>query len=545
MSMLVSTDLQNVKAYFFCFCLLLGCLIFFSCSKQDNQSSLKEVNISKITPSFESYVQKTMKDWHVPGAAVGIIQGDKLIYTKGFGTKEIGKSQPIDDQTIFPIASVTKAFGATTLALLVDKGLLDWNDEVVKHDRTFMLYVPWVTRNFQIIDLFAQHSGLVSQALSDLFELGFEPSRILKILRNVKPVSSFRSTFTYQNTLQLELDPLCLELMSKSWDVVAQENILDPLEMSHTYFKLNDFYRHENRTACHILLDDNQVQMIPLVPFIDATGPSGCMMSCVQDLAKWIVMQLANGKYNGKQVISENNLKVTRTPQTVIDTSTFYALGWVVSQHNSYTVIWHSGTIEGAHSLLAFVPEANLGIIILSNLSETQMAEAAAFRFFDLAFNRPEKDYSVEYLETRKNNIASEEKDLQAPKDPSPALPLENYLGKYSSDVYGACEIAINNEKLSLILQQPDKPTATLKHWHRDIFLIEWEGFLHTIDFNRGSKLIFDEEPTGKIGGFRYYPGSFDQTIYYFDRLVEQNPSSTPSDTKQKEPQDSKSASQN
>src|SRR5947209_16699978 len=113
-------------------------------------------------------------------------------------------------------------------------------------------------------------------------------------------------------------------------------------------------------------------------------------------MAKWISMQLANGKFQGKQIISENNLKMTRTPQTVIDASTFYALGWIISQQTPYTIIWHNGDIEGAHSIMAFVPEANLGIVILSNLSQTKMPESAAFRFFDLAFNRPEKDYSAQ-----------------------------------------------------------------------------------------------------------------------------------------------------
>src|ERR1700730_3776307 len=178
---------RNLKVFFCYSLILLGWLIFFSCSKQENQSSnanppqKESIDIAKITPDFETYLKKTMKDWRVPGAAVGIIQGDQLVYAKGFGTKELGNSLPIDAQTVFPIASLSKAFGATTLAFFVDKGLIDWYDEVVKYDRSFMLYVPWVTRNFQIIDLFAQHSGLASQALTDLLELGFEPSYILKI----------------------------------------------------------------------------------------------------------------------------------------------------------------------------------------------------------------------------------------------------------------------------------------------------------------------------------------------------------------------------
>jgi CubicO group peptidase (beta-lactamase class C family) len=527
--------LRHVKIPLSPLLLLFSCLVLFSCSSKDEQSSIQEVEISEITPILESYIEKAMKEWKVPGAAVGIIQGDQLVYSKGFGTKETGKSQSIDAQTIFPIASLSKAFGAATLAVLVDKGLLDWYDEVVKYDRSFMLYVPWVTRNFQIIDLFAQHSGLASHVLTDLFELGFEPSHILKVLKNVRPVSSFRSTFTYQNVLQLELDPLCQVLLSKSWDVVAKENILDPLGMSHTYFKLNDFYRQENRIACHLLLDD-QVQTIPLVPFIEATGPSGGIISCVEDLSKWIIMQLANGKFHEKQIISEENLKVTHTHQTEIDNSTFYALGWIISQKKSYEMIWHNGDIQGAHSVLAFIPEANLGIVILSNLSQTLMPEAVALRFFDLAFDRPEKDYSEEYLETKKAKNAEQEKDLQPPQDLSPALPLEDYVGKYSNDIYGTFEIAIKDEKLSLTLQQPHQLSAILNHWHRDIFLVEWEGFLRSIDFNKGSKIIFDEEPTGQMGGFRYYPSDYEHSLYYFERLPKQEDSSANlSDAEQKE----------
>ncbi len=509
--------------------LIACCLAFFSCSKKDDSSSFKDIDISKITPTFETYLEKAMKDWNVPGVAVGIIHGNQLVYAKGFGTKEIGKSQSIDAQTIFPIGSLSKAFGAAALAILVDKGLVDWYDEVVKYDRSFMLYVPWVTRNFEIIDLFAQRSGLPSHVLTDLFELGFEPSHILKVLQNIRPISSFRSTFSYQNVLQLELDPLCQAVIDKTWDAVIKEHLLGPLDMNRTYFKLNDFYRHENRTACHLLLD-GQLQTIPLVPFIDATGPSGCMMSCIEDLSKWILMQLSNGKFKNKQVISENNLKITRTPQTTINASMFYALGWIVSHHKSYTMIWHNGDIQGSHSMLAFVPEANLGIVILSNLSQTDMPEAVAFRFFDLAFNLTETDYSAEYLEANKTKMATQEKNLRPPQHASPALSLENYVGKYTSDIYGSFEISLKDDKLSLVVQQSDKPSAILKHWHRDIFLVEWEGFLRKIDFNKDNKIIFDEEPTGKIGGFRYYPTDYEQSVYYFERMAEKSQSSTSSD---------------
>lgn len=522
--------LKHLRFDLFAALILLSCLLS-SCSKEE--TSQKNVDVSKVIPTFESYVQKAMKDWQTPGAAVGIIQGDRLVYTKGFGTKEIKTSQSPDAQTLFPIASLSKAFGATTLALLVDQGHLNWEDEIVKHDPSFMLYGPWVTRNFQIIDLFAQHSGLASYALTDLFELGFTSSQILKMLRYVKPVSSFRSHFSYQNTLQLELDPLCQAVADETWDAIVKKNILEPLGMQRTFFKLSDFYRHENRSSCHLLLHD-QIEVIPLIPFIEATGPSGGMISCVEDLAKWVSMQLANGKFQDKQIISEKNLKVTRTPQTIIDASNFYALGWVVSHESSYTAIWHNGDIQGGHHFLAFVPEANVGIVILSNLSETQMPEAAAFRFFDLIFNRPEKDYSAEFLEKIKKKKEEKKKELESPKNSSSALPLESYAGKFSNDIYGTFEIALKDDKLSLSLPQSEGSSAILSHWSRDIFLVEWEGFLRSIDFSEGSKIIFDQDPAGQMGSFRYYPGDTDQEFYYFERLPKKD---QPSDTKPEEKQ--------
>jgi CubicO group peptidase (beta-lactamase class C family) len=515
--------LKNLRPSLFA-ALIIWMGLLSSCSKEE--SSQKEVDVAKVIPTFESYVQKAMQDWQTPGAAVGIIQGNRLVYAKGFGAKEIKTSNPPDAQTLFPIASLSKAFGATVLALLVDQGHLNWEDEIVKHDPSFMLYEPWVTRNFQIIDLFAQHSGLASYALTDLFELGFTPSQILKLLHYVKPVSSFRSHFSYQNALQLELDPLCQAVADETWDAIVKKNILEPLGMQRTFFKLSDFYRHENRASCHLLSHDDQMQVIPLVPFIETTGPSGGMISCVEDLAKWISMQLANGKFQDKQIISESNLKVTRTPQTIIDASTFYALGWVVSHESSYTMIWHNGDIQGGHHFLAFVPEANVGIVILSNLSETQMPEAAALRFFDLIFNRPEKDYSAEYLKKTKKRKEEKKKELEPPQNSSSALPLENYVGKYSNDIYGTFEIATKDGKLALSLPQSEGSSAILSHWSRDIFLVEWQGFLRSIDFSEGSKIIFDQDPAGQMGSFRYYPGDASQDFYYFERLPNKDHSS-------------------
>ncbi|WP_068468904.1 serine hydrolase [Candidatus Protochlamydia phocaeensis] len=512
---------MSILSRYFAYCLgiIFYGVSFCTWAYSQDASQQPSVEISKIIPPLEEYVRQLMADWQIPGASIGIIQGDQLIYVKGFGTKEVDTSQPIDSETLFPLASTTKAFGAAVLAAFVDQGLLKWDEKVVNYDRSFMLYDPWVTRQFQIVDLFAQHSGLPASCLTNLIVMSYKASYVLDVLRYIKPETSFRSQFAYQNALQLELESLSKILTGKSWDIALKKTILDPLGMQRTFAKVADFNRSENHTSCHVR-SKGKVKAIPLVRYLDGAGPSGGMTSCVQDMAKWLSMQLANGKFREKQIISEKNLQMTRTPQTIIKAAQFYALGWVIDPQEPYTIIWHNGEIECAKAFVGFSPEANVGIVILCNLGENTMPEAAGFRFFDLAFKRSEKDYNTQYQKSARDKAQAKKKEEEPPSF-SNALPLESYAGKYHSDVFGMAVLTVKDDKLHLKIQtdqaiEHDDLEATLMHWNRDTFVAEWEGFLRSIDFDEGNKVIFSGGPQGKIKAFHYYLPN--QTSFIFER---------------------------
>jgi CubicO group peptidase (beta-lactamase class C family) len=464
-----------------------------------------DAKIKEILPEYEKYVPAAMEEFQVPGMAIGIVEGDKLVYAKGFGVKEVNGTDPIAPSTIFQIGSTTKAFGAALLATQVDEGKLKWDDKVIDYLPEFRMYDPWVTREFTITDMLSHRSGLPDH-FGDLLQiLKYNQSHMIRALRYAKPVTGFRSGYAYQNLEYIAAGNLTEKLTDKTWNESINEKIFAPLEMFNSSVDLKSFLRSEDKAFLHRKVNGT-VQAIPLdwkyMDWIYRSGPAGAINSNIYDMSRWVIMQMNNGTYKGNQIISENNIKYMQTPKTIVTPGSYYCLGWVYKESKPYPIINHNGGTIGHGSAVYFVPQAKVGIVILSNIFPSAVIpDILAMKFLDMYFSSQSPDYiamahKFENLTEQADSGGVKSTQLQS----SPPLPLDNYEGDYTNDIFGTLKIKAENGIL-VTTMGPEKTQIELKPWNRDTFSIFIPDFPE-----KGGFASFRVGPDGKatsldIGG--------------------------------------------
>jgi CubicO group peptidase (beta-lactamase class C family) len=281
----------------------LGAEPLFAAESATSGTSIEQ-RIQELTPKLEDYVATGMKAFHVPGVAIGILTGDKLIYSKGFGERSKG-GPPVDTKTIFQIGSTAKAFLATTIAIAVDRGKLHWDDRVVDLDPDFQLKDAWVTREFRVFDLMAQRSGLPPYVNDMLAYLGFDENALIRSLRYVEPVSSFRSTYAYTNITHIIAGRVVARSEGRAdWNVVLREELLDQLGMKHSSYTAEAIKADPNHAEGYRYAPDGSVEVAFQASVPYEFGGSGDINSDIDDMAHWVTLQLGNGSFEGRQVVS-------------------------------------------------------------------------------------------------------------------------------------------------------------------------------------------------------------------------------------------------
>lgn len=460
-----------------------------------------EKNLNKVLKDFEEYAIQAKKDWNVPGMALSIVKDDQMIYANAFGVKEVNTEHKVDTHTIFQIGSISKSFTSALTAMLVDDKKLNWNDKVIDHFPEFLMHDPWVTREFEVQDTMAQRSGLEAYSLDALSFIGYKRGDIIHALRYVHPITSFRSSYAYQNCLFLVAAELLHQKSGKTWEELLQERILSPLGMKDTTADSASFLKAPNHAWLHERQPDGspkpQAKPFRNIEWTYEYGPAGGINSNALDMAKYAILQMNNGKFEGKQLISEESVKRMHRPQILVNDAngltTFYGLGWATTtSYRPYPIVWHSGGTSGFAAFIAFIPEDKIGIVILTNEAGTNLTLALAFQFFDLYYGKQGTDWSKKLLEGKLlEEKALTEKINQKPVDFTPGLPLDRYAGKYHSPIYGEAEISVDGNDLVLILG-PAKEKIRLSHFNRDTFSIFWEG-MDELGINKASFTVDKE----------------------------------------------------
>lgn len=472
---------------------------------------------------LDIYVKKAMKDWQVPGLAIGIVKDDSLIFAKGYGVRELGKEAKVDERTIFAVASNTKAFTVALLGMLVDEGKLNWDDRVTDYLKDFQMYDPYVTREIRIRDLLTHRSGLPTFGGDHLW-IGNTLSRdeIINRIRYLKPTAPFRSKFQYQNLMFLVAGKIISKITGKSWDETIKERIFKPLGMMESITKMRDLKDKKNVATPHEVV---RGKVVPIeYDNVDNVAPAGAIKSNVVEMAQWMRLNLNGGIYKGKQILSHKVMKEMHTMQMPIPISADrekmlgthflgYGLGWGISDYKGYKLISHGGGLSGMISLQTLIPEENLGVIVLTNFAPNSLTRALTYRIIDTFLDEPERDWNAEYLARRKKEKEKKkkaEKKLQAErvKATSPSLKLKDYTGKYFDELSGTAEVRLENGKL--VFDYNPRHIADLQHWHYDTFRVIWRHPIY--DMSDKAFLTFYLNERGKVAKLKV---KFYDPIYF------------------------------
>ena len=443
-----------------------------------------EEEIPKILEDFDQYATQAMKDSEIPGMAISILYKGEVIYQKAFGVKTVGQNDPVTTDTTFQIGSASKAFTTALMALMVDEGKFKWTDRVVDYLPDFQLYDPWVTKEFQVRDLVAQHSGMAGYAVGTPGFFDFSRTAIRYLERYVKPVTSFRTEFAYQNCLFLDAAALLEKVSGKTWEQLVQERILQPLEMTNSTPTMEGLLQSTNRTLGHRRLNDwhwGPVQAVssdwPYYNWVYIMGPAGSISCSIKDLSKWAQFQLNNGTWNGKQIISKENLSYTHEPQTIITAPVpgqqmFYSMGWIYQTYQPSPIVWHNGGTLSGTSMVSFIPEKDLAFVSVSNMRYPSIGDALHYAFYDRFFkNENPQDWAKIMLDNVKAS-AAEEKIPEKPANPKPSPLYANLEGYYQNSIFGKVNVELDETSNTLqILFGPSNKKIVLTPWDGNVFL--------------------------------------------------------------------------
>lgn len=439
----------------------------------------REQVVAKL-PALAALAQRAVAAGEVPGVAIAVVLGDETLFVEGFGLRQTGRPEPVGPDTVFQVASLSKAVTATVVAALVGAGLVDWDARVADLDPAFRLSEPYPTAAVTVRDFLNHRSGLPGSAGDDLEDLGFNRDAILPQLRLVRPSSSFRAGYAYSNFGFTEGAIAAARPTGKPWEIVAREHLFDPLGMNATSMVHRDFLARPDRAALHVRVADAWVARLTRDP--DAQAPAGGVSSSARDLARWLRLVVNAGQFEGRQRIPSAALAemhkplMARGPNPVTGGASFYGLGWNVEYGRHGTVWGHAGAFSvGAQTLVAIHPGAKLGLVVLTNGFPSGVPEGLADSFADLVFDGQVsrswlQEWGAAYGGLFAPSLAAAKAANAAPADATGSLPLAAYMGRYANAYAGEAVVAAVDGALTLTLGPQPGRTYPLRHVDRDRF---------------------------------------------------------------------------
>jgi CubicO group peptidase (beta-lactamase class C family) len=443
---------------------------------------------------LDAYVASSMKTFDVPGMAVAIVKDGKIVVAKGYGVRKLGDSTPVDEFTMFGIGSNTKAFTTAALATLVDEGKLSWDDPVYQRLPDFVMYDPYVSHEMTIRDLLTHRSGMGLGEGDLLFwpQSTYTRNEIIHKLRYMKPASSFRSRYAYDNLLYMTAGQIIPAVTGTSWDDYIRQRIFSPLGMNHSNVS-NATVKPGDDVAFPHSAVDGKLQVIPF-EVLDNVGPAGAINSCAADMAKWVQLQLNRGKFADRdgRLFSERRSREMWSPQTILPTGdpppqlaalkanfADYALGWGLHDYRGRKLIGHTGGVAGFVSRVMLAPDENLGVVILTNAEEDGAFDAILYHVIDYYLQAPATDW-IAAFKTVKDKQEKDAAEVMAKAEGSrdanskPSLPLEKYAAVFNDAWYGPITIKFENSGLVISFDHTPTMVGDLQHWQHDTFKAHW-----------------------------------------------------------------------
>ena len=466
---------------------------------------------------LDSYVARVLKTFEVPGLSVAIVKDGKTVLAKGYGVRKLGDSTRVDENTLFGIGSNTKAFTTAALATLVDAHKISWDDPVCQRLPGFQMYDPYVSHEMTIRDLLTHRSGMGLGEGDLLFwpHTTYTRNDIIYRLRFMKPASSFRSHYAYDNLLYMTAGQIIPAVTGISWDDYVHEHIFAPLGMATTNVSTDTFKPGDDYAWPHSKLD-GKLQPLPFQN-LDNVGPAGSINSSASEMAKWVALQLNRGKFPDRdgRLFSEAQSREMWSPQTILPTverpgplaalsAKFadYGLGWGLRDYHGRKLVGHTGGVSGFVSRVMLVPEENLGIVILTNAEQGGAFESILYHVLDHYLALQPTDWisafkAADDVEQKEADEIVKKQNAGRAADSKPSLALEKYAGVYTDPWYGPVTIRLENGKLIFTMDHTPSAVADFQHWQYDTFKAHWRD--HTIE---DAFVTFSLKPNGTIDHF-------------------------------------------
>ncbi|MFL5753147.1 MAG: serine hydrolase [Bacteroidia bacterium] len=460
-----------------------------------------------ISDSLDKYINREMQKWQIPGLAIAIVKDGKVVACKGYGVKKTGKAEKVDENTLFQIASNSKAFTGTSLALLAYQKKLSLDDKVTKWLPYFKLYDSLATRDVTVRDLLCHRLGYMAFQ-SDFVNWNSSLTRkeIIVNMRNVKPVYPFRYKYGYCNAAFLTAGEIIPMACDTSWDDYVTAHFFKPLNMQRSSTRQKFILSDANAAFPHTLVDDKLVLISHAN--VDNLGPAGSINSSVKDMSNWLIMQLDSGRFEGKQIIPFEVIRETRSNQMAIarrynplfpsNHFNAYGLGWFLKDLYGKILVEHTGGANGFVTSVCLVPEEKLGVVVLTNTDMNEFFRALNEQIVDAYLNPNYRNLSAIYLADFKTQSAEQNAEIKSWREkaaakPKSSLPLKNYTGRFNNVVYGDITITQEKEILKADLSHHPGTTAKLEPLGENKFLCTYS------DVTLGVKEIFFTVENGTV----------------------------------------------
>ena len=478
---------------------------------------------------LDSYISSAMKDWKIPGVAVGIVKGDSVVFARGFGVRTFGQPATVDTHTLFALASDTKQFTGILLAMLADDGKVRWDAPLTAYLPTIRFGDDYLTNSLTLRDALTHRSGLARGDLLWTGGYGYDSKELLRRMRFLKPSWPVRTHYGYSNLMYLAAGQAGAAAAGKPWDQLIRERILTPLGMTETNTSVTLLPSLTNVASPHAVVDGT-VKAVSYTN-MDAAAPAGAINSNVSDMVKWLRFQLDSAQVGGKRLVTKRNFIETHTAQTVtrLDSAyrafnpfthvRSYAFGWQVMDYRGREMLSHAGNLSGMNAIVGLLPEERIGVVVLTNLEGNALRESIMYKVFDMFLHAPERDWSRVSLVEQASFDSIEAKDKRDKegkrvKGTHPTLDLPRYAGTYSDSLYGTARVSIENGHL--VLELAPKQVGDLEHWHYDTFNVVWR------DHRDGTNLVtFSLDADGKIDTMKTDVGGLSEEMPQMKRVAD------------------------
>lgn len=488
---------------------LFACIILSSCIFSSKAQTITSAEIDVL-------VERTLKTFDVPGISVAVIKDDKVIHAKGYGVRSLKTQQKVDENTLFGVASNSKAYTAAALGILVDEKKITWDTKVTDIIPEFKLHNPYVTEEFTIRDLLCHRSGMGLGA-GDLMmwpdSSDFTKTDIIHNLRYLKPVSSFRSKYDYDNNLYIVAGEVVARVSGTSWEDFVEKRIMQPLGMTKTAASLSRLKDKSNVIDPHAPVN-GKIQAIG-IDWSETANAAGGIYSSVSDMSKWVIAQINGGKFGdgSKRLFSQEVHEEMWTPQTIIPvrgTNAYnthfsaYGLGWFLSDVKGYKQATHTGGLAGIVTQVTILPELKLGIIVFTNQQVGAAFTAVTNTIKDSYLGIPKVDRVAEYharvvaSNEHATKITSEIwKAIDTQQKNNAKIDLKQFVGTFRDAWFGDVTISLKNGKLMFTSKRSPRLSGEMLFYKGNTFVAKWND--RSLEADAFVKFNLDTE--GKAAG--------------------------------------------